>query len=89
MDRGLRRLHCNCQSVRMNRVRVSPMGWSFPVVLTLWVAQASPLMIPAKNGTICPGGTSYAGAGFCKVRHERVPRLLISAPLSGKAEAVV
>ena len=52
----------------MNRVRVSPMGWSLPVVLTLWVAQVSPLMIPAKNGTTCPGGSSYAGAGYCKVR---------------------
>ena len=26
------------------------------------------LMIPAKNGNTCPGGTSYAGAGYCKVR---------------------
>ena len=64
----MRYLHCNCQYVRMNRVRVSPMGWSLPVVLTLWVAQVSPLMIPAKNGTTCPGGSSYAGAGYCKVR---------------------
>lgn len=32
------------------------------------LAQASPLMIPAKNGNTCPGGTSYAGAGYCKVR---------------------
>ena len=23
---------------------------------------------PAKNGTTCPGGSSYAGAGYCKVR---------------------
>ena len=32
------------------------------------LAQANPLMIPARNGTTCPGGTSYAGAGYCKVR---------------------
>ena len=32
------------------------------------LAQANPLMIPAKNGNTCPGGTSYAGAGYCKVR---------------------
>jgi hypothetical protein len=32
------------------------------------LAQANPLMIPATNGTTCPGGTSYAGAGYCKVR---------------------
>ncbi len=32
------------------------------------LAQANPLMIPANNGTICPGGSSYAGAGYCKVR---------------------
>lgn len=32
------------------------------------LAQANPLMIPAKNGTTCPGGSSYAGAGYCKVR---------------------
>ena len=25
-------------------------------------------MIPAKNGNTCPAGTSYAGAGYCKVR---------------------
>jgi hypothetical protein len=23
---------------------------------------------PANNGTTCPGGSSYAGAGYCKVR---------------------
>jgi hypothetical protein len=34
------------------------------------LAQANPLMIPAKNGNTCPGGTSYAGAGYCKVRGE-------------------
>ena len=32
------------------------------------LAQANPLMIPAQNGNTCPGGTSYAGAGYCKVR---------------------
>jgi len=32
------------------------------------VSQSNPQMIPAKNGTTCPGGTSYAGAGYCKVR---------------------
>ncbi len=32
------------------------------------LAQANPLMIPAKGGSTCPGGTSYAGAGYCKVR---------------------
>ena len=32
------------------------------------LAQAIPQMIPAKKGTTCPGGTSYAGAGYCKVR---------------------
>ena len=32
------------------------------------LAQANPLMIPAKNGSTCPGGSSYAGAGYCKVR---------------------
>ena len=32
------------------------------------LAQANPLMIPAQNGSNCPGGTSYAGAGYCKVR---------------------
>jgi hypothetical protein len=25
-------------------------------------------LIPAQNGNTCPGGTSYAGAGYCKVR---------------------
>ncbi|MFM2172422.1 MAG: hypothetical protein RLZZ54_349 [Cyanobacteriota bacterium] len=33
------------------------------------LAPANPLMIPAKNGNTCPGGTSYAGAGYCKVRY--------------------
>jgi hypothetical protein len=32
------------------------------------LAQANPQMIPAKGGSTCPGGTSYAGAGYCKVR---------------------
>lgn len=32
------------------------------------LAQATQLMIPAQNGNTCPGGTSYAGAGYCKVR---------------------
>lgn len=32
------------------------------------LAQANPQMIPAKGGNTCPGGTSYAGAGYCKVR---------------------
>jgi hypothetical protein len=32
------------------------------------LAQASPPMVPAQNGNTCPGGTSYAGAGYCKVR---------------------
>ena len=32
------------------------------------LAQANPLMIPAQNGNTCPGGTSYAGTGYCKVR---------------------
>lgn len=32
------------------------------------LAQASPLMVPAQKGNTCPGGTSYAGAGYCKVR---------------------
>lgn len=32
------------------------------------LAQANPLIIPAKNGNTCPGGTSYAGAGYCKER---------------------
>ena len=38
------------------------------LVTAALLAQAKPLMIPAKNGSTCPGGTSYAGAGFCKVR---------------------
>jgi len=37
------------------------------------VSQSNPQMIPAKNGTTCPGGTSYAGAGCCKVRAGCVP----------------
>lgn len=32
------------------------------------LAQANSLLIPAKNGNTCPGDTSYAGAGYCKVR---------------------
>jgi len=36
------------------------------------VAQANPRMIPAQNGNTCPGGTSYAGAGYCKVRQDNV-----------------
>jgi hypothetical protein len=39
-----------------------------PLVAAALLAQANPLMIPAKNGNTCPGGTSYAGAGYCKVR---------------------
>ena len=39
-----------------------------PLVTAVLLAQANPLMIPAKNGNTCPGGTSYAGAGYCKVR---------------------
>ena len=38
------------------------------LVTTALLAQANPLMIPAKNGSTCPGGTSYAGSGYCKVR---------------------
>jgi hypothetical protein len=44
------------------------MSWSFSVLAAALVAQANPLMIPANNGNTCPGGTSYAGAGYCKVR---------------------
>lgn len=40
----------------------------FSLAAAVLLAQASPLMIPAKNGSTCPGGTSYAGAGYCKVR---------------------
>lgn len=29
-------------------------------------------MIPAQNGNTCPGGTSYAGAGTCKVHQSDV-----------------
>jgi hypothetical protein len=39
--------------------------WSLAVA-TL-VVQANPHMIPAQNGNTCPGSTSYAGAGYCKV----------------------
>jgi hypothetical protein len=39
-----------------------------PLVAAALLAQANPLMIQAKNGNTCPGGTSYAGAGYCKVR---------------------
>ena len=38
------------------------------ITATALLAQANPQMIPAKNGNTCPGGTSYAGAGYCKVR---------------------
>jgi hypothetical protein len=38
------------------------------ITATALFAQANPLIIPAKNGNTCPGGTSYAGAGYCKVR---------------------
>ncbi len=38
------------------------------ITATALLAQANPLMIPAKGGSTCPGGTSYAGAGYCKVR---------------------
>ena len=31
------------------------------------LAQANPLMMPAQNGNTCPGGTSYGGAGYCKI----------------------
>ena len=39
-----------------------------PLAALSLLAQSNPLMVPAKNGTTCPGGTSYAGAGYCKVR---------------------
>jgi hypothetical protein len=39
-----------------------------PLVTAVLLAQVNPLMIPAKKGNTCPGGTSYAGAGYCKVR---------------------
>ena len=35
---------------------------------TMLLAQANPQLIPAQNVNTCPGGTSYAGAGYCKVR---------------------
>ena len=62
------KVHCSCQCVSMRCDRVFPMGWSLPAVLTLWVAQASPLMIPAKNGTTCPGTSSYDEVGYYKER---------------------
>lgn len=42
------------------------------LALATLVAQANPRMIPAQNGNTCPGGTSYAGAGYCKVRQDNV-----------------
>lgn len=45
---------------------MSPPLVSLAVALVL--AQANPQLIPAKGGNTCPGGTSYAGAGYCKVR---------------------
>jgi hypothetical protein len=44
------------------------MSWSLPVLAAALITQVNPVMIPASNGTTCPGGTSYAGAGYCKVR---------------------
>ena len=38
------------------------------LALATLVAQANPRMIPGQNGNACPGGTSFAGAGYCKVR---------------------
>ena len=40
-----------------------------PLAAAALVAQAIPLLIPAKNGNTCPSGTSYGGAGYCKVRN--------------------
>ena len=40
-----------------------------PLAAAALLAQANPLLIPAKNGNTCPGGTSYGGAGYCKVRN--------------------
>ena len=39
-----------------------------PLATAGLLAQANPLLIPAKNGNACPGGTSDAGTGYCKVR---------------------
>jgi hypothetical protein len=47
---------------------MSQMSWSLPALAAALITQANPVMIPASNGTTCPGGTSYAGAGYCKVR---------------------
>ena len=50
-------------------VRLQPMTALFASLAAFTLlTQASPLMIPAKNGNTCPGGTSYVGAGYCKVR---------------------
>lgn len=35
---------------------------------TALLDQGATLMIPAKNSNTCPGGSSYAGAGYSKVR---------------------
>jgi hypothetical protein len=42
------------------------------LALATLVAHINPRIIPAQNGNICPGGTSYAGAGYCKVRQNNV-----------------
>jgi hypothetical protein len=44
------------------------MSWPLLLLAAALITQANPLMIPAKNGNTCPAGTSYAGAGYCKVR---------------------
>lgn len=65
------RLHCKCQDMPLRWVgaRLPPMPALFASLTAFTLlAQASPLMIPAKNGNTCPGDTSYAGAGYCKVR---------------------
>ncbi len=61
-------MHCNCQYVRMGRDCMFLMSWSLPVLAAALITQVNPVMIPASNGTTCPGGSSYAGAGYCKVR---------------------
>lgn len=43
------------------------MSWSLPVLAAALITQVNPVMIPASNGTTCPGGSSYVGAGYCKV----------------------
>ncbi len=64
------RLQCNCQHGDwdgfLRSLSMPPLLSSLAAVALL--AQANSLMIPAKNGNTCPGGTSYAGAGYCKVR---------------------